>query len=94
MSTRYRIVLMLLTGVLTLGLWTGQSVAANKSTTPPPEETAISRDGTALLKKERITQAERQAAAKRAKEKGFVAQKVGDSAEPAATTESEKGVKK
>lgn len=94
MSTRYRIVLVLLTGFLAFGLWTGQSVAANKTKAPPQEKTTISKDGTALIKKDRISQADRQAAAKRAKDKGFVAQKVGDSTEPAVTTETEKGGKK
>lgn len=44
------------------------------------DTTTINKDGSAYVKENRITQAERQAAANRAKAKGFVAPKVMDPA--------------
>lgn len=54
----------------------------------------VHRDGTAFAKESRVTQADRQAAAKRAKEKGFEAQLVEISTESSLTTEADKGAKK
>jgi hypothetical protein len=89
----------LLAGIMILGLGCGSSFAAQKNEAPP----AIHRDGSAVLdattqtdgtalptKMTRITQAQRQAAAKRAKAKGFVIQKV-ETATPDATTQARGG---
>lgn len=54
----------------------------------------IHRDGSAYAKESRINQADRQAAAKRAKEKGFEANMVEISTVPAVTTETDMGAKK
>ena len=59
----------LITGALLLGLGAAQGLAAPKK----DNGQSLHRDGTAFVKESRITQAQRQAAADRAKAKGFKA---------------------
>lgn len=92
-----RIVLALVAGILTLGLGAGQSLSANPengNSSIQKNGPALSRDGSAISGKNRITQAERQEAAKRAKAKGFVAPALENSTAPVDTTPIEKGAKK
>lgn len=90
MKKRYRSLIALFAGILFLALGAGQCLAANANKEPQ----SLHRDGTAFVKESRITQADRQAAADRAKAKGFEAPKAGKSAVPAKTTQNERGAKK
>ena len=92
-----RIALALVAGILTLGLGAGQCLAANPengNSSIKKNGPALSRDGSAISGKNRITQAERQEAAKRAKAKGFVAPALENSTAPVDTTPIEGGAKK
>lgn len=92
-----RTVLILAAGILALGLGPGQSLSANPengNSAIQKNGPALSRDGSAISGKNRITQADRQAAAKRAREKGFVAPALENSTAPVDTTQIERGAKK
>ena len=71
MKKVYRTLLVTFTGALLIGLGAGQCLSANT------DKDNLHRDGSAFVKEGRITQADRQAAADRAKSKGFVVPKVG-----------------
>jgi hypothetical protein len=76
MKKGYSIPLVILFALtLAAGITSSPCLAAEKGDT-----TTIHKDGTAFVKESRVTQAERQAAANRAKAKGFVAPKVMDPA--------------
>ena len=92
-----RTVLALVAGVLTLGLGAGQGLSANSENSTQSiqkNSTALTTDGSAVAEKTRITQAERQAAAKRSREKGFVAPTLENSKAPVDATQIEGGTKK
>ncbi len=92
-----RAVLALFAGILSLSLWAGQCLSATPEDGNPAiqkNSSTLSRDGSAISGKNRITQAERQAAAKRAREKGFVAPALESSTAPVDTTPIERGAKK
>lgn len=77
MKKRYRRLLALVTGTMLI-LGASQGLAANTNNGKPPvPKDGLHRDGSAFVKETRITQADRQAAADRAKAKGFVAPMVG-----------------
>ena len=79
MKKRYRSLVLLLAGALLAGLSVGPCLAADSG------EATLTRDGTLQTQTKsqaRITQAQRQAAANRAKAKGFVAPKVGVTTAP------------
>ena len=82
MKKFYRAILIIFAGTLVIGLGGGgQCLSANTDKDP-----SLHRDGSAFVKEGRITQADRQAAADRAKAKGFVAPKVGKPTEPGKNT--------
>ena len=80
MKKRYLALLLLLAGTLFFGIGVGQGVAANTNNghKPSPKD-GLHRDGSAFVKEGTITQADRNAAADRAKAKGFV---VGEGVAP------------
>jgi|GEM_PF-5762590 len=97
MKKSNRAVLFLFAGILTVSLGAGQCLAANTekgNASIQKNGPALSRDGSAISGKNRITQAERQEAAKRAKAKGFVAPALENSTAPVDTTPIERGAKK
>lgn len=81
MKKFYRALLIIFAGTLMIGLGGGQCLSANRDKDP-----SLHRDGSAFVKEGRITQADRQAAADRAKAKGFVPPKVGKPTEPGKNT--------
>ncbi|MBV5328331.1 MAG: hypothetical protein JZU65_11950 [Chlorobium sp.] len=91
MRKRTRTLLAFLAGILFLSLGVGPSLAANKNEAAQ----SLHKDGSAIssAKQNRITQAQRQAAADRAKAKGLEAPKV-EAATPGDTTQTERGAKK
>lgn len=92
-----RAVSFLFAGILSLGVGAGQCLAANAengNSAIQKNGAAVSRDGSAISGKNRITQADRQAAAKRAREKGLVAPALENSTAPVDTTHIERGAKK
>lgn len=96
MKIRYRTLFILLTGFLSLGIGTGPCQAAAPDKAPPSVQKtdSVPRDGSAVSKKNRITQADRDAAAKRAKAKGYKAPTVETLTPPAETTQTKRGVDK
>lgn len=96
MKKSYRTLLALFAGISIIGLGASQCLSANTDETPAIQKnhSTLSRDGSAVSQKNRITQAERQAAANRAKAKGFVAPTIEDSTMPVDTTPTKGGPKK
>ncbi len=87
MKKLHRVVVALVAAALCTGLGAGQCLSADT-------EQTLHRDGSAFVRESRVTQADRQAAAKRAKAKGFKAQKVGASMKSDKATQTDKGAKK
>lgn len=82
--------LAMLAGALVIGLAAGPCLSAQTRQDNP----AIHKDGTATAKQKKITQADRQAAANRAKAKGFVAPTIEETATtPADALQTKGGVK-
>lgn len=81
MKKRFRTLVALCAGILFIGLGVSQGLAAGMNNGNPSKPSVpkdgLHRDGTAFVKESRITQVDRQAAAERAKAKGFKAPMVG-----------------
>lgn len=94
MKKRYRSLLAIFAGILLLGLGAGQGLAANatKNNQSLPKD-GLHRDGSAFVKDSKMIQSDRQAAADRAKAKGFKIQKRSDIAKSDKSTPAAKGVK-
>lgn len=90
MKKIYRTFLAFLAGALVIGLGAGQGLTANQH----EENPSLHRDGSAFVKETRILQTDRQAAANRAKQKGFVAPKAGKATATGQNTEAKGGAKK
>lgn len=94
MKKIYRTIVTVFMGALLIGLGAGQGLAANPGKVDP----SLHRDGSAFAKKTKITQADRQAAADRAKAKGFVVPNAGNPegipAAPGKGTPTERGANK
>lgn len=90
MNKYSRMLLTVLTGALVIGLASGPVLSAQAR----PAKPAIHRDGTTATKQKKVTQSDRQAAAKRAKAKGFVVPTIGTTTmAPTGTLQTEGGVK-
>ena len=101
MKKRFRTLVALCAGILFIGLGAGQGLAAsgNNGTPSNPSKPSVPkdglhRDGTAFVKESKITQADRQAAADRAKAQGFMAPMVDYSVTPGGTTQINRGAQK
>lgn len=89
--------LLIFAGLFSLGLGVNPCLSATKDKINPSiqkNSPALSTDGSVASEKTRINQAQRQAAAKRAKEKGFVAPSLEKTNAPADTPQNEGGGKK
>lgn len=90
MNKYSRPLLAVLAGALVIGLAAGPCLSAQTRPTNP----AIHRDGTTTAKQKKITHSDRQAAAKRAKAKGFIAPTIGiTTTTPAEAPPTDRGIK-
>lgn len=80
MKKLYRTLMALCAGILCIGLGISQGLAAggDNKVKPSVPNDGLHRDGSAFVKESRMTQADREAAADRAKAKGFGLQKTND----------------
>jgi hypothetical protein len=90
MKKYYRTLFALIAAVLFLGLGAGQCLAGNAK----QGDQKLHRDGSTFVKESRVLQADRQAAADRAKAKGFQPVKVGGPEKASNTAPTKKEAKK